>query len=45
MGWIAIATKDKNSSEQLVKVISSIDYYFDWFIDRVNELELKNETR
>ena len=44
-GWIAIATKDKNSSEQLIKVITSIDYYFDWFIDKVNELEAENEIR
>ena len=44
-GWIDIATKDNNSSEQLVKVITSIDYYFDWFIDKVNELEAENGTR
>ena len=31
--------------QQLIKVIISIDYYFDWFIDRVNELEAENETR
>ena len=37
--WIAIATKDKNISKQLIKAITSIDYYFDWFIDKVNELE------
>lgn len=30
-------------NQQLVKVLTSIDYYFDWFIDRVNELENKNE--
>ena len=33
------------TNEQLIKVIASIDYYFDWFIDKVNELEVKNETR
>ena len=33
------------TNEQLIKVITSIDYYFDWFIDKVNELEVKNETR
>ena len=43
--WIAIATKDKNISKQLIKAITSIDYYFDWFIDKVNELESENETR
>ena len=32
-------------SKQLIKVITSIDYYFDWFIDKVNELEAENETR
>ena len=44
-GWIAIATKDKNISKQLIKAFTSIDYYFEWFIDRVNELESENETR
>ena len=43
--WIAIATKDKNISKQLIKAFTSIDYYFEWFIDRVNELESENETR
>ena len=37
--WIAIATKDKNISKRLIKAITSIDYYFDWFIGKVNELE------
>lgn len=38
-GWQAkykIHKKDFDGHEQVVK---SIEYYFNWFIDRVNELE------
>lgn len=38
-GWLAkykIYKKDFDGNEQIIK---SINYYFDWFIDRINELE------
>lgn len=44
-GWLAkyqIHKKDFDGYEQVIK---SIDYYFDWFIDKMNELEAENETR
>ena len=49
-GWLARTVTHKEdfkgeANEQLIKVIASIDYYFDWFIDRVNELEAENEIR
>lgn len=49
-GWLSRTVTHKEdfkgeANEQLIKVITSIDYYFDWFIDKVNELEVKNETR
>ena len=42
--WLARTVTHKEDfkseeSKQLIKAITSIDYYFDWFIDRVNELE------
>lgn len=48
--WLSRTVTNKEDfkgevNEQLVKVITSIDYYFDWFIDKVNELESENETR
>lgn len=42
-GWLSkyqISKKDFDGYEQVIK---SIDYYFDWLIDRVNELEAENE--
>ena len=42
-GWLAkykIHRKDFDGNEQIIK---SIDYYFNWFIDKINELENKNE--
>lgn len=42
-GWLAkykIYKKDFDGNEQVIK---SIDYYFDWFIDKIDELEDKNE--
>lgn len=49
-GWLARTYTHKEDfkskeSKQLIKVFTSIDYYFDWFIDKVNELEVENETR
>lgn len=44
-GWLAkykIYKKDFDGNEQIIK---SIDYYFDWFIDRVNELEEKENGK
>lgn len=38
-GWLAkyqIHKKDFDGNEQIIK---SIDYYFDWLISRINELE------
>lgn len=48
--WLSRTVTNKEdfkgeTNEQLIKVITSIDYYFDWFIERVNELESENETR
>lgn len=48
--WLSRTVTNKEDfkgevNEQLIKVITSIDYYFDWFIDKVNELEVENETR
>ena len=47
-GWISRTVTHKEDfkgehGQRTVKVLTSIDYYFDWFIDRVNELENKNE--
>ena len=45
-GWLSNTVSDKEDFEknkQLIRVLTSIDYYFDWFIDRVNKLEIENE--
>ena len=43
-GWLAkykIHKKDFDGNEQLIK---SIEYYFNWFIDKINELEDKKDV-
>ena len=48
--WISrtITHKEEFKGEhgqQLIKFLTSVDYYLNWFIERVNELEEENETR
>lgn len=49
-GWLARTYTHKKDfkskeSKQLIKIFTSIDYYFEWFIERVNEFEVKNEEK
>lgn len=42
-GWLSKYQTHKKDFDGYEQIIKSIDYYFNWFIDRVNELEAKNE--
>lgn len=45
-GWLSNTVNNKEDYEknkELIKALTSIDYYFDWFLDRVDELEAEND--
>lgn len=44
-GWRAKYQIHKRDFDGYEKVIKSIDYYLNWFIDKINELEDEKDDR
>lgn len=44
-GWLAKYQINKKDFDGNERVIRSIDYYFDCFVDEINDLRAENETR